>query len=291
MGDLRDIQGAAGSDAATAPRDAPEHGGAPGGGKAELATGRSGTGRRVVLVHGFTQTGRSWRRVAALLGRRHEVVTVDLPGHGGSSERRASDLREAAALLGAAGGRATYVGYSLGGRCCLTLALERPELVEQLVLVGATAGIEDPEAREARRRADDALADRLDPPAGGPAALGVGEFLRQWLEGPLFAHLTAEQADLGSRLGNSAAGLASSLRSAGAGTQVPSWERLRSLHMAVLLVTGERDEKFGRLAERMAAAIGENARHAVVPGAGHAAPFEAPEVFTAILEEALTTWR
>jgi alpha-beta hydrolase superfamily lysophospholipase len=41
---------------------------------------------RVVLVHGFTQTLRSWDPVAQALAQRVEVVRVDLPGHGGSAK-------------------------------------------------------------------------------------------------------------------------------------------------------------------------------------------------------------
>ena len=247
-----------------------------------LASARSGSGRPVVLVHGFTQTGESWRRVAALLAASHEVTTVDLPGHGRSGDRRVADLGEAATLVGETGGPAVYVGYSLGGRCCLTLALSRPRLVEHLVLVGATAGIEEPLERAARRVADEALADRLDP-RDGSAGQPVADFLEKWLAGPLFAHLDAEQADVAARLANTGPGLASSLRTTGTGTQVPSWDRLAELAMPVDLVTGERDARFGEIAIRMARAVGANARHTVVPGTGHAVPFEDPAAFAALV--------
>src|SRR5918994_6072055 len=90
-----------------------------------LAATVRGAGDRLVLVHGFTQTGRSWDRVAASLSDGWEVVTVDAPGHGDSAAVRA-DLPAAAAMLGTAGGAATYVGYSMGGRLCLHLALAPP---------------------------------------------------------------------------------------------------------------------------------------------------------------------
>ena len=106
---------------------------------------RSGAGApRLVLVHGFTQTGRSWSTIAADLARDHEVVLVDAPGHGGSGAVDA-DLPAGAALLGQAGGRGVYVGYSMGGRLALHLALAEPALVDGLVLLGATAGIDDPD--------------------------------------------------------------------------------------------------------------------------------------------------
>lgn len=240
----------------------------------------AGAAPRVVLVHGFTQTGRSWDRLAGALSVRREVSCVDLPGHGLSAGRQVGALTEAADLLGRTGGRAPYVGYSLGGRTCLQLALDRPELVERLVLVGTSAGIEDVDERRRRRLADEALADELE--GAGPE--GLEPFLDRWLAGPLFAHLTAEQADLPARRANTPAGLAASLRSCGAGAMAPLWDRLTTLSMPVLVVAGEHDERYARLAERLAGAIGKNATVALVPGAGHAVPFEAPGPFLGLVE-------
>jgi len=189
---------------------------------------RQGAGPRVVLVHGFTQTGRSWGPIATDLGHDHEVVLVDAPGHGGSAAVRAG-LTAGAALLGAAGGRATYVGYSMGGRLALHLALDRPDDVEALVLLGATAGIEDEEERAARRRSDEVWAGELE-------REGIDLFLRRWLAQPLFAGLPAAAADLGDRRRNTVDGLASSLRLAGTGSQVPRWDELPRLRMPVLVL-------------------------------------------------------
>jgi len=223
---------------------------------------------RLVLVHGFTQTGRCWGPFADDLSRDHRLVLVDAPGHGGSADVRA-DLREGAHLLGATGGRATYVGYSMGGRLALHLAVERPDLVARLVLIGATAGIEDPAERAARRRADEALAGHL-------LEVGVGPFLDEWLAQPLFAGLTAEAACRAERLANGAEGLASSLRLAGTGTQEPLWDRLATIEAPVLLLAGVDDPKFSAIAGRMARAIGPNATVALVPRAGHSAHLESP---------------
>lgn len=237
---------------------------------------------RLVLVHGFTQTGRSWAPLApALAAGGLEVVAVDAPGHGGSSGVRA-DLWGGAEMLGAAGGRAIYAGYSMGARLCLHLALARPELAAGLVLVGATAGIEDPDERAARRSADEALADTLDGPGAGGEPLR--SFLDEWLSKPLFATLDSAAAGLEDRLRNSAAGLASSLRLAGTGTQEPLWDRLATLSMPTLVLAGALDAKFAALGQRIAGAIGPNARLGLVAGAGHAAHLERPgEVVEAVL--------
>jgi 2-succinyl-6-hydroxy-2,4-cyclohexadiene-1-carboxylate synthase len=238
-----------------------------------------GPGPRVVLVHGFTQTQAAWEPVAARLRARRRLVRVDLPGHGGSAGLRAG-FTEAAGLLGACGGRAAYVGYSLGGRLCLRLALDRPEVVEALVLLGASPGIADPAERAERRLADEALARDLERD-------GVAAFLDRWLAGPLFATLAPERAGRRERLANTAEGLASALRLLGAGAQAPLWDRLGGLRCPTLLVAGALDAKFAGLAAEMAAAIGPAARVALVPGAGHAAHLERPAEVATLLEEFL----
>lgn len=234
-----------------------------------------GTGPRLVLVHGFTQTGRCWLPLAGELSLDHEVVMVDAPGHGRSASVEV-DLVSGARLLGEVGGRATYIGYSMGGRLALHLGLLRPDLVERMVLVGATAGIDDPDERAARRLADEALAERLE-------TVGVESFVDEWLDQPLFAGLTPDAAQRHERLHNTTTGLASSLRLAGTGTQAPLWDRVAHLEMPVLLVAGEGDVKFTALAERLAAAIGPNARTTVIAGAGHSVHLEQPAAFLAAL--------
>lgn len=236
-----------------------------------------GRGPTVGLVHGFTQTGRSWGRIAALLAAGRRVVSVDAPGHGRSGAV-VLDLYGAGAAVAEACGTADLVGYSMGGRICLHAALVAPAAVRSLVLVGATAGIPDPVARAERRRADEALADRLL--AAGDE--GLGSFLEDWLASPLFATLGAEAADLPSRLLNTAAGLASSLRACGTGVQDPLDVELRRIASPVLLVVGERDTKFRGEAERLAAALGD-ARIAVVRGAGHACHLEQPDLFVELV--------
>jgi pimeloyl-ACP methyl ester carboxylesterase len=55
--------------------------------------------------------------------------------------------------------------------------------------------------------------------------------------------------------------------------------------MATLLVAGERDTKFTTLAYTMAAAIGDRATVVLMPGAGHAVPFEEPTRFVTAIEQ------
>jgi 2-succinyl-6-hydroxy-2,4-cyclohexadiene-1-carboxylate synthase len=203
------------------------------------------------------------------------VCRVDAPGHGGSAAA-AGGLRSGARLVAEAGGAATYIGYSMGGRLLLHLALTRPELVRGLVLIGATAGIDDPDERAARRRLDAGLAERLE-------REGVPVFLDSWLAQPLFAGLPEPMQFREERAANTVAGLAESLRHAGAGSQEPLWQQLPRIDVPVLVVVGASDAKFTALGHRLVGAIGRNAELAVVPGAGHAVHLEDPAGFVAQL--------
>ena len=232
--------------------------------------------RRVVLLHGFTQTARCWGRFAADLARSHEVVAVDMPGHAGSGAVRA-DLDQSAALVADGAGRGTYVGYSMGGRVAIHLALDHPEVVERLVLLGATAGIEDDDERARRRASDEALADHLE-------EVGVESFVDEWLGQPLFAGLRREDAGVPERRRNEPAGLASSLRLAGTGTQRPRWGDLAGIEVPVLVLAGVDDPKFAALAGRLGRSIGPNATVALVPHAGHTAHLENPADAASIVQ-------
>jgi 2-succinyl-6-hydroxy-2,4-cyclohexadiene-1-carboxylate synthase len=241
----------------------------------ELHAERRGSGPPLVLVHGFTQTRRCWGPEVAALAEDHEVVLVDAPGHGRSADVLAG-LRTGGRLIADQGGVATYLGYSLGARLCLHIALTNPELVRGLVLLGATAGIEDPAEREQRREQDLATAARIERD-------GLETFLDAWLAQPLFASLPADRSFRAERLENTVAGLQSSLEQAGTGAQDPSWHKLHRLEMPVLVLAGAEDTKFSALAERLVAEIGSNATIGLVEGAGHAAHLEQPDRFLAIV--------
>jgi 2-succinyl-6-hydroxy-2,4-cyclohexadiene-1-carboxylate synthase len=231
---------------------------------------------RLALIHGFTQTGRSWAPIVERLRVDGDVVCPDLPGHG--TNRRAATVADTADQLAAAVGPATWVGYSMGGRVCLSLALDHPEVVERLVLVSTTAGIRDPTERAARCREDEARADHIE-------AVGVPAFVEEWLAGPLWRTLARADAGIEHRLTNTAGGLADSLRLAGTGAMPDCWNRLPEIGVETAVVTGDEDAKFTAIGDELAAGIGAPATRVRVPGAGHAVPWEQPDMFARLLTD------
>ena len=85
------------------------------------------------------------------------------------------------------------------------------------------------------------------------------------------------------RLRNTPSGLAAALRALGPGEMEPLWARLDELRMPAIVVAGERDSKFRKLGERLAAALPAG-ELVVVPAAGHAVHLEAPSAVTACLD-------
>lgn len=240
----------------------------------------AGVSEPLLLLHGFTQTGRGWDEVARHLGgERYRPLAPDLRGHGDAAGRRPIDMASCVAdVIALAAGPFALAGYSMGGRIALHVALEHPERVSRLVLVSTTAGIDDADERALRRERDEALADWMETHT-------IDEVSRRWGAQPLFAGQPAEVAARAraDRLRNAPAGLAASLRGIGTGAMEPLWERLGELAMPVAVLAGERDEKFVALAGRLAGAIA-NATLTVVPGAGHALTLEAPGAVAAAIE-------
>ena len=233
---------------------------------------------RMVLAHGFTQTARSWATFEELVGAampHAETIAVDLPGHGDALAPADLDLWASADRLIAVGGVGTYVGYSMGARVALHAAFTAPDAVRRLVLIGATAGIDDDDERQARRAADERLADHIE-------AVGVPTFIDEWLANPLFAGLTEDTALRSDRLRNSAAGLAASLRATGTGTQTPLWERLSEITCPVLVLVGEYDAKFTDLGRRLVDRL-RAAELVVITDAGHSVHLEQPEATVATI--------
>ena len=108
-----------------------------------------GEGPAVVLVHAGIADSRMWEPQLDSFSESHTVIRVDLPGFGHSEiETNPVSYRGAIAeALDAAGvAQATVVGTSLGGRAALEFALDAPERVSALVLVGS--GIDDHEWSE-----------------------------------------------------------------------------------------------------------------------------------------------
>jgi 2-succinyl-6-hydroxy-2,4-cyclohexadiene-1-carboxylate synthase len=253
---------------------------------------RAGDGPPLLLLHGFTESAAGWGPQVAAWGPFFTTLAVDLPGHGRSvspdgvaAYTMDATLADLVAVLDRQGvGRAHLLGYSMGGRVALALAVAQPERVGALVLESASPGLADAGERAARVAADAALAERIEHE-------GVPAFVDYWEALPLWASQArlspeARAALRAGRLQNTPVGLANSLRGLGTGSQPPLWDQLGDLACPTLLVAGCEDAKFSDLARQMAAQIPDN-ELLLVHNAGHAVHLEQPAVFARLVRDFL----
>ena len=241
-----------------------------------LATLVHGSGPAATFLHGFTQTKESWLPVVESLTVDLEANLIDAPGHGESTvEGRALSL--IADDVAESMPTGVLVGYSMGARIALHTALQHPKKFRGLALVSGTPGLRSESERSDRRRADEALADHIE-------EIGVKQFIPEWLSNPMFEGLSEQYADIPRRNTNAAQGLAHSLRYAGTGTQESLWDKLKNLHMPVLIITGERDQKFTDIGREMTMEI-PHCEFRVMSGAGHTCHLEDINQFVQVFED------
>lgn len=258
----------------------------------ELNVEKAGDGPPLLLLHGFTGSAAGWGPLAAAWAPFFTTLSVDLPGHGRSASpaevaayTMAATVADLVAVLDRKGiPRAHVLGYSMGGRVALALAVAHPERIGALVLESASPGLADAGERAARVAADAALAERIE-------REGVPAFVDYWENLPLWAGQARLSADAraalrAGRLQNNPVGLANSLRGLGTGSQSPLWDRLGDLACPTLLVAGYDDAKFSDLARRMAEAIPNN-ELLLAHNAGHAVHLEQPAVFARLVRDFL----
>jgi 2-succinyl-6-hydroxy-2,4-cyclohexadiene-1-carboxylate synthase len=246
----------------------------------------AGEGSPVTLLHGFTQSGRSWQGVITSMPQGWRWVVPDLRGHGETRTRSGVEctmdgcLADLEMLWDHLGVQRTHlVGYSMGGRLALHAAARKPERLLSLLTIGAHGGLEE-DAREGRRLGDEALAQRIEND-------GLEPFVKYWSSFPLFAGLERRGPSFvaqlrAERMNNTVAGLACSLRGMGAGMMQPVWDDLARLTVPSTFVAGQLDHGYVASARRLAGVV-PNGRVEVVLRAGHAVHQERPEAFAHVL--------
>ena len=110
----------------------------------------------IVFLHGLGSSAATWANCMRLLGEHHEVLAVDLLGHGDSPVPDDPDvytrdlaLADVDEVLASLATPAVLVGHSLGGYLSLAHAVTRPGVARAVVVINTGPGFRDPAKREA----------------------------------------------------------------------------------------------------------------------------------------------
>ena len=240
-----------------------------------------GNGTPVLLVHGYPLSGRLWDGVVDQLSASYRLIVPDLRGLGrseatdtASMDDYAEDLR--AVLAAADEARpVVLVGMSMGGYVALAFCRRYPDRVRGLALVDSRAGADSVEAAEARQR----TAERV---LREGSAVVADEMVAK-----LFA--SGAPADLrerwrGRMAATSPIGVAAALRAMA--SRPDSEPLLRELGVPLLVVVGAEDELTPAEGARAMAQAGAGTLE-IIPGAGHMAAAEKPEIVAGALRRFL----
>ncbi|MCO5192455.1 MAG: 2-succinyl-6-hydroxy-2,4-cyclohexadiene-1-carboxylate synthase [Anaerolineae bacterium] len=241
----------------------------------------------LLFLHGFIGSCRDWKPIIGRLQDHFHCIAVDLPGHGQS---RCDDPLQFAMPAAAAAvielldylaiGVGGLVGYSMGGRLALYLAVHFPARFSHLVLESSSPGLRTAAERTTRRSWDEAMAHKLE-------TMPLPAFLEQWYAMPLFTslHGTAEFATmLQKRLENDPAQLVLSLRQMGTGSQPSLWTEWAQLTMPSTLIVGELDAKYVGISAEMHK-LNPHSQRIVIPGTGHNVHSEQPQRYAAAIAD------
>lgn len=268
-------------------------------GRVALHLVSAGSGDPVVLLHGWPQTWRAWRKLMPLLAARYRLIAPDLPGLGDSSKPAggydkktlAADLREMCVQLGL--GRFHLVGHDWGGPTAFALACADPASVRTLTILDVTLPGIGPDISQGGKRWHHAFHMTPDLPetlVQGRERAYLGWFYREfcWQQGAIEAADLEDYVRCYSQPGALRAGFeyyrniprdqADNRAILASGFRLP---------MPVLALGGARTEARGRGEEPLQSlrAIASNVQGGALPDCGHFIPEEQPALLAERLRD------
>ena len=226
-------------------------------------------------LHGAVGMPEDWRAFSSEMSG---VRSLDLWGITGGVSKSLQETGDAiAGEVSRVDDSPVLLGYSMGGRLALHALLARPELWKAAIIVSAHPGLSDANERSQRREKDARWAELAR--SGEWSA-----FLEKWENQGV---LTGGQMPDRMPLAAHRAAVAQSFIDWSLGAQSDLTNNLTRISCPVLWLTGERDEKFTRLAE-LAVPNLPRASHHVISSCGHRVPWEKPGEFAEACRQFLT---
>jgi 2-succinyl-6-hydroxy-2,4-cyclohexadiene-1-carboxylate synthase len=250
--------------------------------------GGESMGTSLALLHGFLGHPQTWQRTLAGSRKTWDLAHAVLPGHGPQPWLAAQptwDIAIDALAEALPFDKPVWIlGYSMGARVGLGLAVRHPQRVAGLVLVGGSPGLGDEQQRAERRVWDEAQAMTLE-------HQGLQAFVEMWERLPLWSTQTrvpepVRSAHRERRLAHTPSGLAWAMRVLGLASMPNLSRDLPQLNLPIHWWTGEFDTHAHAIAS-VAAPLSPQGSHRTFAGVGHDLTLEAPLALAAALDAAI----
>ena len=236
----------------------------------------------IVMLHGFLGSIADWRQMLLEFSMDYYCLAIDLPGHGQTRVEGAESLYTipgcAAGIIGLLDklelNQAILLGYSMGGRLALYLAVQYPERWTRLIIESASPGLPGAPEKKERWQEDRKWITALEQG-------DMQEFVKAWYEQPLFAslHHHPQFAELQRKRGqNDPFEIARSLRGMSAGKQKSLWNKLNEISLPIMMLVGEYDPKYKKIGSEMRQRC-PALELRVVENCGHLIHFENPQLY------------
>ena len=183
---------------------------------------------------------------------------------------------------------AIVIGYSMGARLALGVALENPQRCVGLVFASGSPGLEHVEAREQRWKADQKIAQELEQ----LTQESLQPFLERWYQVDVFAATPQgiRDAEIVRKCKRFSSDWAKILRANSVSDQPNYWPRLSELSMPTAVVAGELDEKYRKIVVRFDQEHGSgNVSKTVVSDCGHIVHRQQPETLVQTIRDLVET--
>jgi len=246
----------------------------------------SGKGENLVLIHGAGDNLNMWYHQVPIFSKSYSVITYDVRGHGETESPKieytislfTEDLYQFMKAIKVES--AYFLGYSMGGRIALNLAIDHPEMVKVLILANSSVGLTSPspEAME-RRRMWVELLEKGDIQA-------VAELMTTTAFSPGFKDRNPTEFEKykNVKLQNKPDDFARVMRVIGASTTPPDLSKVKC---PVLIIVGENDAFMGVDQGKLAQKRIVGSKLVILP-TGHAAAIELPSKFNSAVMKFLS---
>lgn len=210
----------------------------------------------ILFLHGFMGNTHEFDEVLSILANDFYCLTIDLPAHGktevfGDDEyyQMPNTANAVIQLLDKLLNKLNIsecflIGYSMGGRLALYLALHFPQYFTKVILESASPGLATESEQLARIKRDAQIARKLN---RNITQEDFALFLANWYSQAIFGNIkthTQFSNLIEKRLQNNPTQLAKSLKMMGTGVQPSLWSKLVTNEIPLLLLVGKLDAKF-----------------------------------------------